>query len=389
MLHTIKRFSLTLLVAILALTAMAQKDTIRVLSIGNSYARDAFGYVPMLVEELSPTTYVEFGILYIGGCTLQTHWANASAATELTGYEYDFYTTGQQKWVTMRNYSLQRGVRHNKWDLVIMQQQSYASMDYKTHVPYLFNLVDYLRSALPGVRFAWHFTPSYPDGSQHLTGNITSELMWRRTSIAAQQVMLHDDFRFVIPTGTGIQNARGTMLDRYGKFGHMSYEGLHTEDGIPCLVEGYVAAQSLLNFYGREADFNNSQLRVTQEWAVAKAVPQRHGVVPADITETDYLLAKACAGAALKSPYQLTPISVDNLPEVQPITSTSTTSNKTTAPQSSTKTTTTAKAKATASTALKSTSATSKVTASTTKKVNRQTTKRNTQTPRRNTTPRR
>lgn len=298
---------LLLLLLLPALASAQRRDTLRVLSIGNSFARDCFSYAPMLIEELSPETYVEWGILYIGGCTLQQQWANASSAKEVNTYQFDYYTTSQGRWTTTKAYSLQRGLRRARWALVTFQQQSFASMTYRTYQPYLNNLMTYVRRQLPDVVFAWHLTPAYPEASPRLPRRTTSQEMWRRTQLAAQQVMLHAELAFVIPTGTAIQNARSTALKRLGRFGSLSYEGLHTAEGIPCLTAAYVAADRILTFYGRAPQITRSQLRVTQAWVKAKNIPEQHGTVP-PTPPTDYTLAQACALAAINNPYRLTKI---------------------------------------------------------------------------------
>ena len=295
---------LTLILFFVALAAQAQRDTIRVLSIGNSYARDAFTYVPMLIEELAKDTYVEFGILYIPGCTLQRHWECASSKKDKADYEFDYYTTGTKRWTTTKQTTIQKGVKHTAWDLVIMQQQSRASQDYKTYMPYLSSLVDFVRGLNAKAAFAWHFTPSYPDGSKRMSKGLTSEKMWQRISIAAQQVMLHDEFRLVIPSGTAIQYARRTDLDRFGAFGHMSNDGLHMQDGIPRLTEAYTATQSLLNYFGKQASVADSHLLITNEFLSAIGIPQRQGTLQA-IRAHHYLLAKASAVYAVENPFKM------------------------------------------------------------------------------------
>ena len=53
-----------------------QTPKVRVLSIGNSFSRDAFSYVPFIIEDLVPGVQVDSGIMYIGGCSLERHWNN-------------------------------------------------------------------------------------------------------------------------------------------------------------------------------------------------------------------------------------------------------------------------------------------------------------------------
>ncbi|MBQ2677131.1 MAG: DUF4886 domain-containing protein [Clostridia bacterium] len=59
-------------------------DEVKVLSIGNSFSRNAHKFIPLIAQ----ADDVEFTVanLYIGGCTLSTHWGNAK--NDSTAYEY-------------------------------------------------------------------------------------------------------------------------------------------------------------------------------------------------------------------------------------------------------------------------------------------------------------
>ena len=147
---------------------------VRVLSIGNSFSRDAFSYVPFVIEELVPGAEVDFGILYIGGCSLQRHYENLVGVKP--AYEFDFYTTRNGYWTLERNYSIQKGVSLQDWDIVIFQQQSAASRYYDTYQPYLNELLDYLQAAKPLATPAWLMTQAYGTGHKPL-GDMSSDEM--------------------------------------------------------------------------------------------------------------------------------------------------------------------------------------------------------------------
>ena len=72
-----KSILLVALLAVLPLNrAAAQKDTLRILAIGNSFSVDA---IEQNLWELfnAAGIPVVIGNMYIGGCTLERHWKNS------------------------------------------------------------------------------------------------------------------------------------------------------------------------------------------------------------------------------------------------------------------------------------------------------------------------
>ena len=298
-----KRIHIILMFLLVAQTALAAGPVrVRVLSIGNSFSRDAFSYVPFLIEELVPGTEVDFGILYIGGCTLERHHKNLDSGEP--AYEFDFYRTGQGHWTMEREVSLQQGVGREPWDIIILQQQSAASRYYETYQPHLDILLDYLRSTCPQATFAWLMTQAYGTGYKPL-GDMTMDEMWARVNEASQRALEETSIQLMIPAGTGIQNARYTVLDRLGKAGHLVNDGFHLQEGIPPLIEGLTATAVLMKHYGTEVDVEKSRLKITPEWRKERQTPQPNGE-PEEASDEEYRLARRSARWALEKPWQLT-----------------------------------------------------------------------------------
>lgn len=275
---------------------------VRVLSVGNSFSRDAFSYVPFVIEELVPGADVEFGILYIGGCTLQRHYENLVG--KKPAYEFDYYITKTGKWTMERDYSIQKGISLQDWDIVIFQQQSAASRYYDTYQPYLNELLDYLKVAKPFATPAWLLTQAYGTGHKPL-GEMSSDEMWARVNASSEQVVNETGVKLLIPAGTAIQNARYTMLDRLGKTKHLVNDGYHIQEGIPALIEALVTAEVVMGHYGVDVDVEKSRLEITPEWRRERRTPQPNGE-PEEATEEEYRIARQCAKWALQSPWQIT-----------------------------------------------------------------------------------
>jgi len=277
---------------------------VRVLSIGNSFSRDAFAYVPFLMEELAPGTQVDFGILYIGGCRLKRHYENLVGEKE--AYEFDFYQSQTGHWTMEPNVSIQQGLAKQEWDIVILQQQSADSRYYSTYQPWLDSLLAYIHEVRPQATAAWLLTQAYGTGYKHL-GDMSMDEMWARVDASSQQVIDETSASIIIPAGTAIQNARYTSLDRLGKSGHLVNDGFHLQEGIPVLIEGLVTTAVVMKHYGIEVDVQKSTIEPTLEWTRQRHTPQPNGE-PEEATPEEYQMARQCAQWAIDAPWQLTVI---------------------------------------------------------------------------------
>lgn len=272
----------------------AEKENQRklnILVIGNSLARDAFSYVPPIIEDICPDISVALNILYVSGQPLATHcWYMSNG---MTNFIVDAFLPYSQKWKSVSNYGADEVLSLAKWDLVILQEGSVNARTYEATQPSVEYIVDYVRSYYPDVPVAYTIIPSLADGYSAL-GNLSSDEVWKMNAETARMLVEQGNVDYLIPCGTGIQNARHTSLNSFGNFGHLSYDGRHLQEGIPCVVDAYTAVLSILNVLSIDAPIDNSTIRVTQDWVNAINVPGRHGNV-LEGTESDYELARECA----------------------------------------------------------------------------------------------
>jgi hypothetical protein len=283
------------------------KSSFKLLAIGNSYSRDALSYVPKLIENIAPNIDLTIGILYYGGSSLQGHYEFIRTNANYEAfYLYDKTTGG--KWLTTQSKNIDYALALTEWDVITLQQQSSNSRDYSTYQPYLNNIIDLLLQKISyPVKFGWLLTPSYPDGYSGLSSD-TSDEMFEKICLSVQSVMDNTAVEFYIPCGTAIQNARTTSLKDLGDFGGLSYEGLHLQEGIPCLLEAYVATLYILDMVGcKHKGIYGNQVRPTQEKVVEWNVPQRNGS-SVGVTDENCFLAQKCATMAIKNSLKITNI---------------------------------------------------------------------------------
>ncbi len=207
-----KRLMTLLLAAALSLTAFAQqKDTLRILAVGNSFSQDA---VEQYLWELFDAAGIPviIGNLYIGGCTLERHFQNS--VTDKSIYSYRKVKNGVK--TTREPVTLAAGLADEPWDYVSFQQASGFSGEYETFEPYLLALRAYVRRRVPAdARFMWHQTWAYSADADHHDFpryGRDQQRMYEAIVAASRAVMKNHKFPVLIPAGTAIQNGRTSRL---------------------------------------------------------------------------------------------------------------------------------------------------------------------------------
>ncbi|MBE6561691.1 MAG: DUF4886 domain-containing protein [Ruminococcaceae bacterium] len=131
----------------------------KVLAIGNSFSQNAMTYLHDLAA--SAGTYMKTVNLYIGGCSLRTHYLNMLEDKPA----YDFQFNGQSTGIKV---TIKQGLMSDEWDVITLQQASPLSPDYITYQPYLDELAAYVRKYQPQAKLMIHQTWAYEDRSEAL-----------------------------------------------------------------------------------------------------------------------------------------------------------------------------------------------------------------------------
>lgn len=217
-----KRFIIIFLAALSALytraqeefiTEPARKDTIRLLTIGNSFSQDAVEqYLYELGKEVG--IHMIIGNAYKGGQSLEQHWTDLKQEHDV--YEYRKVVDGIR--TNTPHTLLPPIITDEQWDFISFQQASHYSGLTTTYEPFLSKLIQYTDSIKTGqdVRYGWHMTWAYSKDSNHggfANYSRQQEVMYDSIRYAVQWTqILHPEFSFNVPCGTAIQNARTTYL---------------------------------------------------------------------------------------------------------------------------------------------------------------------------------
>lgn len=113
---------------------------LKILGIGNSFTRDSFGYLPFILQSILPNINITVGIIYWGGCSLQTH---LEAMNDGRDMYYDKYDYNIGKWVTTQKseYDI---LNDENWDIITLQQSSLFANQWNTYYPYVGGIIKYM-----------------------------------------------------------------------------------------------------------------------------------------------------------------------------------------------------------------------------------------------------
>lgn len=133
-------------------------QSIRTLSIGNSFSQDACAYI----HEQAKTMGIEFETinLYIGGCSLATHWENWDNDRKNYSLEQNGKTTG--KMVSIRD-----ALTDGTYSVITLQQASHDSGKRDTYHPYMEKLAAVVKEYQPDTKLMVHQTWAYETDSTH------------------------------------------------------------------------------------------------------------------------------------------------------------------------------------------------------------------------------
>lgn len=194
----------------------------KVLSIGNSFSQDAHKWLHKLAKLNG--FQIDTVNLYIGGCSLETHWANV----EQNNAYYDLERNGGE---SEGKISIADALKLEKWDIITLQQASVFSGLPESYEPYLKKLAEYVRAVCPEAKLYFHQTWGYEidfDSPGFANYNNDQVEMFRRikqtTESAAKEINAE-----LLPVGTVIQAVREGVPEFDYKNGGLSLcrDGFH------------------------------------------------------------------------------------------------------------------------------------------------------------------
>ena len=203
------------------------RRSLKILAIGNSFSVDAMKN--HLYDLLKSADYdqVILGNLYIGGCSLDTHWTNING--NLSAYQYQ-KNDDNGEWVYTENATALSALQDETWDIITIQQASPDSGRGNTYGN-LQNIVNWVNAnkTNSNAKVLWHMTWAYQQNSDHEGfANYGNDQMTMYNAIVEavqNNVLTVGGINGVIPSGTAIQNLRTSGLGDT-----LTADGYHLKD---------------------------------------------------------------------------------------------------------------------------------------------------------------
>lgn len=183
----------------------AEQRTVRLLTVGNSFADNALDFLPEITKAAGHELVL--GRANLGGCSLERHWNHVEQ------YEADNAASGGRPYRGGK-YSLAEMLAQQQWDVITIQQVSFKSHDLKTYHPYVEKLYAYIRERAPEARILIHQIWAYRvDDKRFVPDNKgvephTQEVMYQQVRDAYHTVADELDID-IIPSGDAMYLADG------------------------------------------------------------------------------------------------------------------------------------------------------------------------------------
>ena len=245
-----------------------QNIHLKICVLGNSYAADAFSYLPHILREYGIST--EIYLYYKGSGSLKDlveQW-NSTAGTEKADgggnhmrmlFHIDT-RSNNAKWENLERMSANDVVSMGNWDIITLQQYSAHTDLIDKYHPYLEQAIDSINKAYNGdYKRAWFMaynraTHDYPEN------NLSVQ----------KEIIDSNNFDLVMPVATAVFDAR--QIDSIAILGDSEYHNLwasdsvHLQEGLPCYIAALALAESILREYLPYRSVIDDKTRPTQSW---------------------------------------------------------------------------------------------------------------------------
>lgn len=293
---------------------LSEVQEINICVIGNSFTLDSFQYVPAIARDLGVS--INIVQIYKGGSatwqisTYKDILVDNTASFNI--YQYDHNSTS---WSVIKNNNSGKfsdvKALYNHFDFVIINQYSVANVSEVDTVEPSQLLVTWLVQdpVFKGAKFGFFASPVYANGYENLTtlGFNNSQEMWMAQTEVNKKAIL-SAFDFFIPANTAIENARtNASIDALGTFGHLSYDGQHLQEGLPCFISAVTSLYVLLEQILGYKVSTGTAINPDSTFLSTENIQGIHGAC-VGISNMNKSLAYHCVKAAIEQPYQISVI---------------------------------------------------------------------------------
>ncbi len=203
------------------------KDSLKILAIGNSFSVDGMEYLWDIANSYGVKEII-LGNLYIGGCSLDTHYKNMTQNAPA----YRYYKNTAGSWGSTADVAISTAIKDEKWDIITVQQASGENANDSTY-DNLPNILKYIEQRKPQkeTKVLWHMTWAYQSDSTRKAfeefGRDQNKMYEGILERVQNNVLEEESIVGIIPAGTAIQNLRKTTVGDT-----LTRDGYHLSKGI-------------------------------------------------------------------------------------------------------------------------------------------------------------
>lgn len=203
---------------------------IKILSIGNSYSRDSMRHLYSVCEAAGIET-IDIASMYIGGCSLEQHYTNATANN--ASYAIFRANSNSREWTqSASTYTIDDLLAEGGWDIISLQHSPEGAAT-ESAFANLENMADYVSKKCSDAKVVWFMTWAFQDGSEYLDAdyNYSADTMYNMiidcVKNQVEPCVKKGKIHSVVPVGAAVMNARTSRIKdgihRADK-SHLSYE---------------------------------------------------------------------------------------------------------------------------------------------------------------------
>ncbi len=207
-----------------------QKE-ISILFIGNSLTQDAVSYLPYLLNKYPSGIKFKFYVWYVGGFTLSQHLQYFQQDTPCGIFSV---SEGMTRWVNFNNEkTMSQILQDYRFDIVCLQEYFNYKTEYSDADKQVYeDVIKYITDNHPqdNLKFITLFHQPKRDVAERVFNLTKSSIGW---------IMQNTITEAVLAPGIAIYRALSTSLDDLGDQGHLSPDGTHAQEGLPCVMQSY------------------------------------------------------------------------------------------------------------------------------------------------------
>ncbi len=275
-----------------------EKPVLSILFVGNSLTQDGIAYLPYMLKNYYPEVTFNIYMWYRGGNTLEQQYSNFTNSSGTA--EIFSVAENSESWTNYRNSIKMASVLSTyKFDIVCMQEYFNYKTSY-TNCTDWNNCKNYIVNNYKGgntLKFmSLLHAPLRKEGAAADVHEV-----YERTKEGNAKILKETVSEDLIPFGIAVYNALKTDLNNLGDLKQLTPDGTHTQEGLPCLLQTYVALEWIFDKFNIKKTVKGNTMRMTTAIYNKISVPGANlgsGVVTG--TDAQYSIAQDIAIAAYK-----------------------------------------------------------------------------------------